>query len=44
MFDTQLAGMLRQDKAKLESARRVASIFKFSARAITSRQTRLGAF
>jgi len=29
MFDQQLAGMLRQDKAKLESARRVAGIFKF---------------
>ena len=29
MFDTQLAGMLRQDKAKLESARKVAGIFKF---------------
>ena len=29
MFDQQLAGMLRQDKAKLESARRVARIFKF---------------
>jgi uncharacterized protein len=29
MFDTQLAGMLRQDKAKLENARRVAGIFKF---------------
>ena len=29
MFDQQLAGMLRQDKAKLESARRVAKIFKF---------------
>ena len=29
MFDKQLAGMLRQDKAKLESARRVARIFKF---------------
>jgi len=29
MFDQQLAGMLRQDKAKVESARRVARIFKF---------------
>ena len=29
MFDTQLAGMLRQDKAKFESARKVANIFKF---------------
>src|SRR3989442_14179721 len=29
MFDQQLAGMLRQDKAKLESGRRVARIFKF---------------
>ncbi len=29
MFDTQLAGMLSQDKAKVESARRVANIFKF---------------
>ncbi len=29
MFDQQLAGMLRQDKAKLDSARRVARIFKF---------------
>jgi Zn-finger nucleic acid-binding protein len=29
MFDKQLAGMLRQDKAKLESARKVAGIFKF---------------
>jgi Zn-finger nucleic acid-binding protein len=29
MFDTQLAGMLRQDKTKLESARKVANIFKF---------------
>ena len=29
MFDQPLAGMLRQDKAKLESARRVARIFKF---------------
>ena len=29
MFDTQLAGMLREDKAKLESARKVAGIFKF---------------
>jgi len=29
MFDTQLAGMLRQDKAKVESARRVAHLFKF---------------
>ncbi len=29
MFDQQLAGVLRQDKAKLESARRVARIFKF---------------
>src|SRR5213592_1231650 len=29
MFDTQLAGMLREDKAKLESARKVANIFKF---------------
>ncbi|HYK81822.1 MAG TPA: zf-TFIIB domain-containing protein [Gemmatimonadales bacterium] len=29
MFDTQLAGMLRQDKAKQESARKVAQIFKF---------------
>jgi Zn-finger nucleic acid-binding protein len=29
MFDSQLAGMLKQDKAKIESARRVAGIFKF---------------
>jgi Zn-finger nucleic acid-binding protein len=29
MFDTQLAGMLREDKAKRESARKVANIFKF---------------
>jgi uncharacterized protein len=29
MFDGQLAGMLQKDKAKLESARRVAGIFKF---------------
>src|SRR4029077_9641330 len=29
MFDTQLAVMLREDKAKLESARKVANIFKF---------------
>src|SRR5207244_13369863 len=29
MFETQLAGMLREDKAKLESARNVANIFKF---------------
>ena len=29
MFDTQLAGMLKQDKAKYESARKVARIFKF---------------
>ncbi len=29
MFDKQLAGMLRQDKAKLESARKIAGIFKF---------------
>jgi Zn-finger nucleic acid-binding protein len=29
MFDTQLAGMLRQEKARDESARRIAHIFKF---------------
>jgi Zn-finger nucleic acid-binding protein len=29
MFDTQLAGMLREDKKKLESARKIAHIFKF---------------
>jgi len=29
MFDTQLAGMLREDRAKVASARRVANIFKF---------------
>lgn len=29
MFDQQLAGMLRKDKEKLESARKVARIFKF---------------
>ncbi len=29
MFDGQLAGMLKQDKAKQESARKVARIFKF---------------
>src|SRR6266571_4459582 len=29
MFDTQLAGMLRTDKAKLESARKIANVFKF---------------
>ena len=29
MFDTQLAGMLKQDKAKLENARKIANIFKF---------------
>src|SRR5207245_1892020 len=29
MFDTQLGGMLKQDKAKYESARKVARIFKF---------------
>ncbi len=29
MFDTQLAGMLKQDKARVESARKVAHIFKF---------------
>jgi uncharacterized protein len=29
MFDSQLAGMLKQDKTKLERARRVAGIFKF---------------
>ena len=29
MFDTQLAGMLKQDKSKLESARKVAGILKF---------------
>ena len=29
MFDTQLAGMLKPDKAKLENARKIANIFKF---------------
>jgi Zn-finger nucleic acid-binding protein len=31
MFDNQLAGMLKTDKAKLESARKVARVFKYIA-------------